>query len=114
MVNRVKLMDIKKLFDYEHALQTQRPQFSAEENYATVMQPEKAVEMVSFNVTPGSKEGVFIKFASKDGGNTKLAYLNPVVAKNLIREIFDNLVAQGFEMDDELEGGSGSETRTFH
>lgn len=105
-------MDIKKLFDYEHALQTQRPEFSAEENYTTLMQPEKASEVVSYTITPGAKEGVFIKFATKDGSNAKLTYLNPVAAKNLVHEIFDTLSAQGFEMDDDLD--SGSEPHTFH
>ena len=105
-------MDLKKLFEYEHSLETLRPEFSNEENYLALMQPDAVTEMVSFNVSSGAKEGVFIKLASKDGARTKLTYLNPVLAKKLVREIFDSLTAQGFDMSD--EDNNSADPYTYH
>ncbi len=106
-------MDIKKLFDYEHALQTQRPEFTQEENYNALVQPEKATEIISFNVTAGAKEGLFIKFTNKDGSQTNMAFINPVVAKNLVEELSSTLEQQGFEADDK-SGKLNSDSRTYH
>mgnify|MGYP000653255679 CR=1 FL=1 len=107
-------MDIKKLFDYEHALQTQRPEFTQEESYNALVQPEKAVEVTSFNITSGGKEGMFIKFVNKDGSQTKMAHLNPVVAKHLIDELMNNLAQQGFEPEEKLGQPSTDNSRTYH
>lgn len=107
-------MDIKKLFDYEHALQSQRPEFTQEESYNALVSPEKAVEITSFNVTTGNKEGLFIKFVNKDGSQTNMAFLNPVVAKHLIEELTSNLAQQGFEVEEKFGKSSADNSRTYH
>ena len=106
-------MDIKKLFDYEHALETQRPEFTQEENYNVVAQPDKLAEAISFSITSGSKEGLFIKFVNKDGTQSTMSYLNPILAKHLAQEISDNLTQQGFEMEERLEL-KNPDSRTYH
>jgi hypothetical protein len=106
-------MDIKKLFDYEHALQNQRPEFTQEENYNALVQPEKVSEITSFSLTAGGKEGMFIKFVNKDGSQTSMAHLNPVVAKHLVEELTNTLAQQGFELE-EKPGQPTTDSRTYH
>ena len=106
-------MDIKKLFDYEHALETQRPEFTQEESYNAVTQPEKLPEAISFSIVTSAKEGLFIKFVNKDGTQTGTTYLNPILAKHLARELSDNLAQQGFDMEEKFEVKT-PDSRTYH
>lgn len=104
-------MDIKKLFDYEYALQSQRPEFTADENIASMTGDNKGEEFVSYNIAVNAKGGVALKFSNKNGKHTAMSYINPVMAKNLAHEILDILTEQGFNADvDNAEADSDLQT----
>ena len=98
-------MDTKKLFEYEYLLESLRPALSDAELVATTKDPEagnKDVENIaSFSIAP-SQDGVYLKFADKDGNQKKLVFLNPLVAKSLASELIGNLSALGYIEDDQL------------
>jgi len=92
-------MDIKKLFDYEHALLTQKPEFTADENIKAMSGSDKCEEFMSYNIALNSRGGVAVKFCNKDGKHTAMSYLNPVLAKNLAHDILAYLADQGYNTD---------------
>ena len=90
------MADNKKLFDLEHDLEHTRPDFTAEEAVKAMAQIMPDVAVSSFNIASGGTEGVYVKFASENGTQTKMLYINPVVAKALAQSLLQNLSAQGF------------------
>ena len=99
-------MDTKKLFEYVYLLESLRPSLSDAELVTAMKEPDaenKDVENIaSFTITP-SQEGMYLKFADKDGNQKKLVFLNPLVAKSLASELIGNLSALGYIEDDLLE-----------
>ena len=99
-------MDTKKLFEYETQLESLRPQLSDKEVVATLKNPdaissEDATKVASFNLVQGV-DGVYLKAIDADGNQTKLQYLNPVVAKSLASSLMQQLTALGYVEDEIL------------
>lgn len=93
-------MDVKKLFDMEHKLESMRPELTDAELLDTVdCKSDKVDDVASMSLTMGDK-GLYLKTVTNDGIYKKMIHLNPVVAEALAYEILEGLNNLGIKQED--------------